>query len=89
MEEEKEKRKQPTYNELLNYVDSLSMQNRQLIDRLNQITDITNKLPFLFKVIENNSMFSADVIDKCVNEISDILMLSEESQNTSSNETEA
>ena len=60
MEEVKEKpvntgeeKKEPTKEQLKNWCDQLMMQRNQIAERLNQVTDVLNKLPWLFKVIEN------------------------------------
>ena len=76
MEEVKEKpvnageeKKEPTYQQLKNWCDQLMMQRNQIAERLNQVTDVLNKLPWLFKVIENKESFEAEFVDMCAKEI--------------------
>ena len=76
MEEVKEKpvnageeKKEPTYQQLKNWCDQLMMQRNQIAERLNQVTDVLNKLPWLFKVIENERAFAPEFVDMCKKEI--------------------
>lgn len=68
-EPKKQERREPTYEDLKNYCNQLMMQRNQLAEKLNQITDVLNKMPWLFKVIENASMFRKDFVGACAEEI--------------------
>lgn len=63
----------PSYDQLKNWCDQLMMQRNQLAARLTQVTEVVNKLPWLFKVIENETMFSTAFVDSCVKEIQYIM----------------
>ena len=65
--------KQPTYEELKNYCNQLMMQRNQIANQLNQMTDIINKLPWLFEVIKNQSSFNPNFVKSCVEEIESIM----------------
>ena len=65
--------KQPTYEELKNYCDQLMIQRNQLGQRLQQVTNVLNKLPWLFEVIKARDVFNKDFVERCVNEIEGIM----------------
>jgi hypothetical protein len=70
--------KQPTYEELKNYCDQLMIQRNQLGQRLQQVTNVLNKLPWLFEVIKAREVFNKDFVERCVNEIEEIMTPPEE-----------
>ena len=70
--------KQPTYEELKNYCDQLMIQRNQLGQRLQQVTNVLNKLPWLFEVIKARDVFNKDFVERCVNEIEEIMTPPEE-----------
>lgn len=63
----------PSYEELNDYCNQLMMQNRQLINKLNHVMAVQNKLPYLFEAIKMPEAFDSDFIAKCTAEIQDIL----------------
>ena len=63
----------PTYEQLENWCNQLLMQRNQVAKELRQVTDIVNKLPWLFKVLENKDFFSGEFLDTCIKEIVDIM----------------
>ena len=65
--------KQPTYEELKNYCDQLMIQRNQLGQRLQQVTNVINKLPWLFEVIKAKEVFNKDFVKMCINEIEEIM----------------
>ena len=65
--------KKPSYEDLKNYCNQLLMQRNKIAERLNEVTDVINKLPWLFKVIENASSFSASFVEQCVAEVESIM----------------
>lgn len=78
--QEGKQEKAPSYEQLKNWCDQLMMQRNQLAERLGQITDIVNKLPWLFKVIENKDIFNKEFVDYCISEVTYILTPPEEEQ---------
>jgi len=68
-----EKRNKPTYEQLTNWLDQVVAQRNQIAEKLNQVTDIINKLPWLFKVIENKDSFTQEFVTACANEIVGIM----------------
>ena len=70
--------KQPTYEELKNYCDQLMIQRNQLGQRLQQVTNVLNKLPWLFEVIKAREVFNKDFVERCINEIEGIMTPPEE-----------
>ena len=63
----------PTYEELKNYCDQLLMQRNQLAQKLQQITNILNKMPWLFEVIKAHDFFNEEFVQRCAQEIEDIM----------------
>lgn len=61
--------KEPSLDELKNWCNQLLSQRNQLAERLNQITDVVSKLPWLFKVVENKDFFPQDFVQRCKDEI--------------------
>jgi hypothetical protein len=68
----------PSYEQLKNWCDQLLMQRNQIAEELRQVSNIVNKLPWLFKVIENKEVFSTEFVNNCVKEIVDIMTPPEE-----------
>lgn len=71
--EGKEAQKQPTYEELKNYCNQLMMQRNQVASQLSQVTDVINKLPWLFEVVKNQSSFNPSFVKSCIEEIEAIM----------------
>ena len=101
MEEQKEKvvEMQPTtketerpakmsYEQLENVAHQLSEQARQLYSQLQKsnMTNMFKRLDYLFKVVENGHMFKQDFLDKCINEIEEIMTVPDESENNNTAE---
>ena len=63
----------PTYEQLKNWLDQVVAQRNQVAERLNQVTDVLNKLPWLFKVLDNKDVFSEEFVQNCIAEITFIL----------------
>lgn len=79
---EKESTQKMSYEQLEQVAHQLSEQVRQLYSQL-QMANLNNmfkRLDYLFKVIENNSHFSAAFYNKSVKEIEDIMTVPEESE---------
>lgn len=68
-----EEKKEPSYEQLKNWCDQLMMQRNQLAEKLEQVANVVNKLPWLFKVIENKNSFANEFVTACVEEITFIL----------------
>lgn len=67
-------RKEPTYAELKNWCDQLMMQRNQVAQRLNQVTDVINMLPWLFEVLKSRDLFDSEFVDYCKETIKAILL---------------
>jgi len=72
--------KQPSYEELKNYCDQLMIQRNQLSQRLQQVTNVINKLPWLFEVVKTKDTFNETFVKMCVREIEEIMTPPEENQ---------
>lgn len=72
MEENKETKKL-SYEQLENVANQLSIQLQRAKQQIGQMTSVLNKIPYLFKVVEFNKMFSDVVVKKSIKEIEDIL----------------
>lgn len=68
----------PTYEQLKDWCDQLLAQRNQLAQRLNQVTNVTNKLPWLFEVLKSGEFFSDNFVKKCAEEIEYIMTPPEE-----------
>lgn len=75
--QEKQEIKKPTYEELNNFCNQLMMQNRDLSRRLNEVGSALTKLPFLFNVLNYNTLFDKDTVGRAVAEIKDLLFYDE------------
>lgn len=73
-----ENKEKVSYEQLNDYCNQLMIQNRQLSQRLNQVMSVHTKLPFLFEVLKNASYFSIDFVNKCADEVEEILNPKEE-----------
>ena len=63
----------PTYEELKYYCNQLLMQRDKIAEKLNQVTDVLNKLPWLFEVLKAEKHFGPAFIAQCAEEIQLIL----------------
>ena len=72
-----------SYEQLENVAHQLSEQARQLYSQLQKsnMTNMFKRLDYLFKVVENGHMFKQDFLDKCINEIEEIMTVPDESEN--------
>lgn len=70
----------PTYEELKNYCDQLMIQRNQLGQKLQQITNVVNKLPWLFEVLKEASFFEESFVKLCAKEITEIMTPPEDNQ---------
>lgn len=66
-----------SYEELENVAHQLSDQSRELYNKLQEanMTNILKRLEYLFKVIENNTVFPKEFTDKCIDEIINIMTI--------------
>lgn len=77
----KEERPQKlSYEQLEQVAHQLSEQVNQLHTNLQKatLTNIFKRLDYLFKVLENHSIFSQEFTDKCVKEIEELMTIPEE-----------
>jgi predicted nuclease with TOPRIM domain len=80
-----EQKPQATYEQLNNYAVHLEIENKQLrrkIDELN-VTNILERLKYLFKVVEIGDKFSVEFLNKCTKEIENLMTIPEESNEES------
>lgn len=75
-----EQRKEPTVEELKNYCNQLFQQRNELANQLTQITNITTKLPWLFKVVEFKDVFDDEFVKGCIKELQAILTPAKEEE---------
>lgn len=79
---EVERPEKMSYEQLENVAHQLSEQSRQLYIKLQQanMNNMFKRLDYLFKVIENEHAFNHEFIDKCTNEIEELITVPEESE---------
>lgn len=79
---EVERPEKMSYEQLENVAHQLSEQSRQLYIKLQQanMNNMFKRLDYLFKVIENEHMFNHEFINKCINEIEELITVPEESE---------
>lgn len=84
MEENKENKevKKLSYEQLEQIANQYSEQARQLYLKLQEanMTNMFKRMDYLFKVIENNKVFSSDFVKKCINELEELMKLPEETK---------
>lgn len=73
--------RQPSYEELKNYCDQLMIQRNRLNQELQQITNILNKLPWLFEVVKTQESFDKEFVQRCIEEIQEIMTPPENLEN--------
>lgn len=44
------------------------------------MTNMFKRMDYLFKVVENNKVFSSDFVKKCINELEELMKLPEETK---------
>lgn len=73
-------KKKLTYEELENACHQLSEQARKMYMQLQEADkfNLFKRLDYLFKVLENATMFSEDFVPKCADEIEEILTIPED-----------
>ena len=69
-----------SYEQLEQVAHQLSEQARQLYTQLQKsnLNNMFKRLDYLFKVVENGNIFNKDFLDKCINEIENIITVPEE-----------
>lgn len=74
----------PTYEQLEQQVESLKSMSNQLIAQIQQLNigNLFKRLDYLFKVVENNKVFTPEFTKKCVEEIENYLTVPETSRET-------
>lgn len=76
----KAKKEKMSYEELENIAHQLSEQSRVLMQKLQEanMSNMFKRVDYLFKVLEFENMFSDSFIDKCAQEIQDMISIPEE-----------
>ena len=69
-----------SYEQLENVAHQLSEQTKQLYMKLQaaNMSNMFKRLDYLFKVVENGHMFKQDFLEKCIDEIEEIMTVPEE-----------
>ena len=69
-----------SYEQLENVAHQLSEQAKQLYMKLQaaNMSNMFNRLDYLFKVVENGHIFKQDFFEKCIAEIEEIMTVPEE-----------
>ena len=84
MEENKENKeiKKLSYEQLEQIANQYSEQARQLYLKLQEanMTNMFKRMDYLFKVVENNKVFSSNFVEKCINELEELMKLPEETK---------
>ena len=84
MEENKENKevKKLSYEQLEQIANQYSEQARQLYLKLQEVnmTNMFKRMDYLFKVVENNKVFSSNFVEKCTNELEELMKLPEETK---------
>ena len=75
MEENKEKKKKLTYEQLNEVANQLAQENMKLKQKCQELymADTIKRLEFLFKVVESTYPFSAEFRDTCAKEIIELM----------------
>ena len=74
--------KKLSYEQLEQIANQYSEQARQLYLKLQEanMTNMFKRMDYLFKVIENNKVFSSNFVEKCINELEELMKLPEETK---------
>lgn len=64
---------QPSYEQLKYWLDKAISDNKNLVAQLNEVSNILNFLPWLFKAIELKNEFTPEFIERCKTGIESIL----------------
>lgn len=84
MEDNKENKevKKLSYEQLEQIANQYSEQARQLYLKLQEanMANMFKRMDYLFKVVENNKVFSSDFVEKCISEIEELMKLPEETK---------
>lgn len=75
MEEKVTKKEESTENINNRIIESLKLQNKELIYRLQSanMANLFKRLDYLFKVIENSTMFDLTFVDSCIKEVKELM----------------
>lgn len=80
MEENVKQEEKLTYEQLENAANQLLAQNNELKRALYEISNATKRLDYLFKVLDHAALFDVDFVDKCVEEIVQLLTIPEKQE---------
>lgn len=76
----------PSYEQLNNYVNELAIENRNLRNKLVQVMQVQNKIPYLFEVLEHKEFFTQEVLNAASSELVYILFPPKEGDSSESSE---
>ena len=74
--------KKPTYDQLVQVIQSLKTQNTELYEKLVSLdmSNILKRLEFLFKAVEMKDSFDEDFVKACKKEIVDLMTIPEKTE---------
>lgn len=77
-----EQQQKLTYEQLNDACNQLAQQNRQAIMRVRELEQIVmnKRMDYLFKILENSSMFSEAFLTKCATEIEQAMTIPEQKE---------
>lgn len=80
MEEKEIVKEEPTVEQCKKFIEALKSQNSQLIHQIQSmnLSNMFKRLDYLFKVVENATIFDMEFVDKCVDEIKELITPPEE-----------
>lgn len=84
------KQEKLSYEQLENIAHQLSEQTKQLYSKLQTVnmTNMFKRLDYLFKIVENGHAFKPDFLERCVEEIEEIITIPEEEDKEEDTKTE-
>lgn len=63
------------YTQVVDIANQLQSQNRELMMRLQNLSNVYHRLDYLFKVVENAAQFEEEFAKACAAEIQDIITI--------------
>lgn len=77
----------PSYEQLNTWVNDLAIENKNLRNKLVQVMQVQNKLPYLFEILGHKEFFTQDVLNAASNELVYILFPPKEESDSSQEKT--
>lgn len=64
-----------SYEQVVDIANQLQSQNRELMNRLQNLANVYHRLDYLFKVVESPTQFDQVFVKACATEIQDIITI--------------